>query len=78
MVGRLLKTMYGTRDAANQFDEFSKAIVDEGFISGLSCPCIYRHSTEQSIGWRHGDDMIFVGEAEFLEKVFKGLSKSLY
>ena len=27
-------------------------------------PCIYAHSTEPSIGWRHGDDILFAGERE--------------
>ena len=68
MVARLLRTMYGTRDAAAQWDNYAnEKIAGEGFDVGVSSPCLYRHRTECSIGWRHGDDIVFLGEAGFLE-----------
>ena len=71
-VARLLRTMYGTRDAAHEYDSFSnEKICAQGYRHGASCPCIYGHEEELSIGWRHGDDMIFGGEDHW---VLPGLS----
>ena len=78
MVGRLLRTMYGTRDAANQYDAFSnEKITGVGYLTGKSCPCLYRHKDALSIGWRHGDDMIFVGEDLVVDDVYKKLGKEM-
>ena len=78
MVGRLLRTMYGTRDAANQYDAFSnEKITGVGYLTGKSCPCLYRHKDALSIGWRHGDDMISVGEDLVVDDVYKKLGKEM-
>jgi len=78
MVGRLLRTMYGTRDAAAQWDVFAnEKIAGEGFDVGVSSPCLYRHRSECCIGWRHGDDIVFLGEADFLEGIFQRLGKGM-
>ena len=78
MVGLLLRTLYGTRDAANQWDEFANdKVAALGFDIGLSSPCLYKHQTEAAIGWRHGDDLAFAGEPKFLEEIYVGLSKDM-
>ncbi len=78
MIGRLLRTIYGTRDAANQWDAFfNDKVAKLGFDVGLSNPCLYRHRSALSIGWRHGDDLIFAGEEEFLDQLHQDLGKDM-
>ena len=67
-IGHLLRTLYGTRDAAHQWDNYSgEKIAELDFEIGKSTPCIYRHKSEPCVGWRHGDDLIFCGEPVLLE-----------
>ena len=71
MVGRLLRTLYGTRDAANQWDAFfNKEIGELGYKVGSSNPCLHRDWF--SIGWRHGDDLVFAGEDGHMKTLFVG------
>ncbi|CAK0826515.1 unnamed protein product [Prorocentrum cordatum] len=73
-VGRLLRTLYGTRDAANAWDEFfNEAIVRREYEVGLSSPCLYYCAAEDSAGWRHGDDLVFEGPDEWLDRLEEGL-----
>ena len=70
MVGLLLRTMYGTRDAAAAFDRFATEVRESsGYITGASTPCVYRHCREPSVGWRHGDDIILAGEPHFVDQM---------
>ena len=39
----------------------------------MSNPCLYVHATEPSIGWRHGDDILFAGEEEFVDSDYDKL-----
>ena len=39
----------------------------------MSNPGFYVHGTEPSIGWRHGDDISFAGEEEFVDSVYDQL-----
>ena len=42
MVGKLLRTLYGTRDAASQWDAFfNEKIATLGYDVGMSSPCFY-------------------------------------
>ena len=75
-VGKLLRTLYGTRDAANQWDAFfNEKIAQLGYEVGMSSPCLYRHKERLSIGWRHGDDLIFIGEEAHMNELFEEISK---
>ncbi|CAK0797196.1 unnamed protein product [Prorocentrum cordatum] len=66
--GRLMRTLYGTRDAAKAWDEFfNEAIVRREYEVGLSSPCLYYCAAEDSAGWRHGDDLVFEGPDEWLD-----------
>ena len=74
MVGQLLRTLCGTRDAAHEWDDFAKTKISAlGYQVGMSNPCLYVHGTEPSIGWRHGDDILFAGEEEFVDSVYDKL-----
>ena len=44
MCGRLLKSMYGNRDAAANWEDFSMGVaVLVGFTAGVGKPCILNH-----------------------------------
>ena len=45
----------------------------QAYIAGMSTPCVYRHESEPSVAWRHGDDIGIIGEDELLERVFSEL-----
>ena len=50
-VGKLLRTLYGTRDAAKASDEcFNNAAIDQGYDIGLSSPCLHYHRGEDIEG----------------------------
>ncbi|CAK0909172.1 unnamed protein product, partial [Prorocentrum cordatum] len=75
-VGPLKRAMHGARDAAHQCDKFSSGCIQTaGYRTGKSCPRIYIHSSEESVGWRHGDEMVMVfgGEGEVVDRAFKVL-----
>ena len=78
MVGLLLRTMYGTRDAAMAFDRFATVVMEgAGYVMGMSTPCVYRHKSETSVAWRHGDDIIVAGEPHFVDHVTANLKESM-
>ena len=62
MCGKLLKSMYGTRDAASNWEDgymdFAKGI---GFESGLASPCVFKHRTRKLWLTVHGDDFTLLG-----------------
>ena len=63
MVGLLLRTMYGSRDAASSFEDFfNEVMVLAGFLVGSSSPCLYCKKSGFGSGWRHGDDSAFLVE----------------
>jgi len=72
MVGRLLRTIYGTRDAAAQWEKYySEVFAALGFVTGNFSPCLFHHPDRDLAVWVHGDDMLILGEkpeAETLEQ----------
>ena len=62
-IGHLLETLYGTRDAAAQWEKFySKSFETLGFVPGRFSLCLFFHPTRNLLVYVHGDDMVFVGE----------------
>ena len=58
VVGKLLASLYGTRDAsANWQEEVSKCMQKWGFIVGRYNPCMYLHPQKQILCLVHGDDL---------------------
>ena len=46
MCGLLLKHMYGTRKAADGWQQhYAKGMTDMGFIQGVASPCLFVHPT---------------------------------
>ena len=57
MCGCLNKAMYGTRDAAQNWEnEYIDFITSIGFIKGLSTPCVFYHKERNIRVVVHGDD----------------------
>ena len=68
MCGKLYKSMYGTRDAAQNwqagYTEFMKAI---GFTIGMSSPCIFHHKDRDIRAVVRGDDFTMLGSRQSLD-----------
>ncbi|MDA8582757.1 reverse transcriptase domain-containing protein [bacterium] len=72
MVGLLLKSLYGTRDAAANFQkEVRRFMVSHGFTAGQYSPCTYFHRTRGIKVLVHGDDFVSCGHRASLAW-FKG------
>ena len=72
--GKLLMSMYGTRDAAvNWSSEYTATLLADGYKQGSSNPCLFYHPTTDVAVMVHGDDFIAVGD----EKSLKGTRATL-
>ena len=75
MCGRLNVSMYGTRDAAaNWEDQYANHLIANGFIQGKSSPCVFHHPTRKVRCVVHGDDFTFLGcdtELDFCTKMMQ-------
>ena len=61
-VGHLQMSLYGTRDAAmNWQEEVAKAMVRWGLKRGKNHPCLYWHAKSGLMTLVHGDDFVSVG-----------------
>lgn len=76
MCGRLKKSMYGTRDAASNWEEcYSQRLGQYGFKAGLTSPCIMYHEERSIRLVVHGDDFTFLCHHEDLCWVEKIMSQ---
>ena len=68
MCGRLNKSMYGTRDAAQNWEEhYSQAHLDMGFEQGTASTCVFRHKDRGVRVVIHGDDFTALGYEKDLD-----------
>ena len=73
----LLKSLYGTRDAAyNWTQAYTKVLTDMGFAKGESSPCSFWHEQKGIATVVHGDDFCSEGCAESLKWMKGQLEKS--
>ena len=67
MCGKLEKSMYGTRDAARNWEEAHTDFMNEaGFQQGIASPCLFYNIDRE---WRvviHGDDFTILGKEDSL------------
>ena len=71
-LAKLLKSMYGTRDAAQCWDALCEEVMTAiGFDVGVYSPCVYHHKEKEAICVRHGDDFILLGPRD-VQKWFHG------
>ena len=60
--GRLLGSLYGTRDAPSLWEKFAASQLEgPGFIRGLASSCVFRHASRDIVAVVHGDDFVFAG-----------------
>jgi hypothetical protein len=72
--GKLLMSMYGTRDAAlNWSQEYTRTLVESGFVQGSSNPCLFQHPITKVAVMVHGDDFVAVAREEDLKDTIKFL-----
>ncbi len=69
MCAKLIRHMYGTRAAADGWqEEYSTFLVETlKFSQGASSPCVFRHPTKELVMSVHGDDFTTVGAKEDLD-----------
>ena len=68
-LGRMERTMYGTRDAGAIWEQtFTDALLKMGFTQGLASPCTFRHEDWGIALVVHGDDFTALGTDEALDK----------
>jgi len=66
--GRLNKAMYGTRDAAQNWEfEYVEFMESIGFKRGQSTPCIFWHKDKNIRAVIHGDDFTLLGNDSALD-----------
>ena len=62
MVGKLEKSLYGTRDAAlNWAEAYTKVLIAMGYEKGTSSPCSFHHAEWDVSTVVHGDDFLSEG-----------------
>ena len=76
MCGKLLKSMYGTRDAAQNWEEeYCAFMVSIGFRRGISSPCVFYHEELDIRAVIHGDDFTMLGWNSALDWFRQEISK---
>ena len=68
LCGQLLRHMYGTRMAADGWqEEYSTLLLSLGFEQGLSCPNVFHHVDKGIVCSVHGDDFTSCGPKTSLD-----------
>ena len=76
MCGKLNKSMYGTRDAAQNWErEYESAFLNLGFSQGKSSPCLFYLKERDIRVVVHGDDMTCLGDSNSLHWLAEELKK---
>ena len=69
-VGKLLKSLYGTRDAASNWEKTIRKVMESfGFICSMGTPRNFYHPTRNLRCTVHGDDFVTLGPMSELEKL---------
>ena len=78
MCGLLRCSLYGTRDAAQNWEEeLASTLGDLGLTRGRACPCVWRGRIkgEDIVATVHGDDVTIGGQRSAVEPLIKMISK---
>ena len=76
VVGRLKRSLYGTRDAPLNWElTIRKIMMKLGFTQGKSNPCIYYHQKRDLRTLVHGDDFTTAGSCENIKWLHESLGK---
>ena len=75
----LLKSMYGTRDAASNWEDFSAEVAEKhaGLIPGRGSPCLMWNAIKKVRCFKHGDDFVLSGKRENIKAVRDALGKHI-
>ena len=66
--GRLLKALYGTRDAAQNWEHaYIDFMKESGFANGAASPCVFYHRERNIRAVVHGDDFTILGQERQLD-----------
>ena len=77
VVGKLVRCMYGTRDAGAIWENcYTTCLTNLGFIQGSSSPCCFLHPEWNVSVVVHGDDFTAVGTPESLDKYETGMQQT--
>ena len=77
MCARLLRHMYGTRMAADGWqEEYSTMLLRLGFRQGVSCPNVFYHDEKGIVTSVHGDDFTSSGPKPALDWLEKAIAQS--
>lgn len=77
LCGRLRLSVYGTRDAAqNWHQEYARTLIEAGYVRGTSNPCLVSSEKDKVALLVHGDDFAAVGPEAPLEKLRAVLSNN--
>ena len=64
----LVKAMYGTRDAAQNWEvAYIEFMESAGFVKGIASPCVFYNSQRNIRSVIHGDDFTMLGSEEDLD-----------
>jgi len=62
MCGELNQSMYGTRDAAQNWEQaYSEFMASTGFVAGKASPCLFEHPERNLRAVIYGDDFTILG-----------------
>ena len=76
-LGKLIKCMYGTRDAGAIWEQcYVDCLIDLGFQQGIASPCCFKHEKWGVSVVVHGDDFTALGTDESLDLYEAGLQKA--
>ena len=77
-IWRLLKSLYGTRDASQVFATYvEEGLTDHGFQRNAVVPCLYWGAMLDALGVHWGNDFIF-GRADDLEQLMREVFKDMW
>ena len=73
--GLLLRSLYGCRDAGQNFELFVREIMETkmDFVCGVWCACIYRSTTRDLIAYVYGDNFVLKGSRKNNMQFFEDL-----
>ena len=76
-VGKLVRCMYGTRDAGAIWEScYASALVKLGFTQGGASPCCFSHPAWGVSVVVHGDDFTALGTPDGLDKYEQGMAEA--
>ena len=68
MCGQLVNSLYGTRDAAQNWEaEYTDTLAENGFICGKAASCAFHYPQRDIKAAVHGDDIVAMGQRDQLD-----------